>query len=292
MDTTTKNATRKPESERTRKTRENQEKKLAHVRDLIKRANAGEIIARHELIMILSRAVTYHESGKIEGLFSLDTACSNNDFCPRMQATEAQEIICKYCYTRNMWDGANRAHHITGEILSKVEFTAEEAALIPVPGLTVRFNSDGEIINLTHAVNLLRIAATHPAVTFTVWTKRPAILDQAIRQEGKPANLICGVSSPMINIPFREAWSWADFIFTVYTPEGMRRALARGEHECNGRKCMNCGFHCYRIHRSENAGPVYVAEALRKPGEISAKAWPAVVASIDAATLDRQPAEA
>lgn len=290
MKTTTN--TRKPESERARKLREGQEKRHLETLAQIAQALEGSTAARVALALQIGRAITYHESGKIEGIFSLDTACSNNDFCPRMQATEAPEVICKYCYTRNLWDSSTRAHHITGEILSKIEFTAEEAALIPVPGLTVRFNSDGEIINLTHAVNLLRIAATHPAVTFTVWTKRPAILDQAIRQEGKPANLICGVSSPMINTPFRERWTWVDFIFTVYTPEGMRRALARGEVECNGRKCLECGFHCYRIRRSENAGPVYVAEALRKPGEISSKAWPGVVASIDAATLDRQPAEA
>lgn len=283
--------TRKPESERARKQRENQEKKLAHVRDLIKRANAGEIIARHELIMILSRAVTYHESGKIEGLHSLDTACSNNDFCPRMQATEDPAFICKYCYTKSIWDSAKFAHHIIGEILSQVELTKEEAALVSLPALLLRINSDGELINHIHAVNIIRIIAAHPLTTGAVWTKRPAILDKAIKQEGKPDNMICGVSSPMINTPFKEIWSWVDFIFTVYTPRGMAEALARGEHECNGKKCMACNFFCYRKH-SDHKGPVYVAEALRKPGEISAKAWPTVVASIDAATMDRQPAKA
>lgn len=287
----TTSTTRKPESERARKTRENQEKKLAHVHDLIKRANASEIIARHELIMILSRAITYHEFGKIEGLHSLDTACSNNDFCPRMQAVEDPSFICKYCYTRNMWDAAKFAHHITGEILSQVELTKEEAALVSLAALLLRINSDGELINHTHAVNVIRIIAAHPLTTGAVWTKRPAILDKAIKQEGKPDNMICGVSSPMINTPFRESWSWVDFIFTVYTPRGMVEALARGEHECNGKKCMACNFFCYRKH-NDHKGPIYIAEAIRRPNMINSKNWLATLAAIDAATLDRQPAEA
>ena len=197
----TTNTTRKPESERARKQREGQEKR--HLETLAKIAQAleGSTAARVALALQIGRAITYHESGKIEGLFSLDTACSNNEFCPRMQATDAPEVICKYCYTRNMWDGATRAHHITGEILSKVEFTAEEAALIPVPGLTVRFNSDGEIINLTHAVNLLRIAATHPAVTFAVC---PCWLTSA---ENLMQSLPATSSMPRVLILYFSTWA-------------------------------------------------------------------------------------
>lgn len=269
------------ESERTRKTRENQEKRLANVNYLI--SHQDEPFVKAKLIFMLSRAISYHDSGKIEGIFSLDTACTNNDFCPRMQATEDPAIICRYCYTKSMWDAARFAHHITGLILSNVELTDAGAATIAIPNGFFRFNSDGELINQTHAANLLRIARTHPATSFAIWTKRPALLDAAIRKEGKPENLICGVSSPMINTPSREHWSWTDFIFTVYTPAGMEKALARGEHECNGRKCMLCGFHCY--HQHNGPGPVYVAEALRKPAGIKKADFPAVIAAIDAATL-------
>lgn len=269
------------ESERTRKTRENQEKRLAHVNDLI--ARKADPIARAELVFMLSKAVTFHKDGKIEGIFSLDTACSNNEFCPHMQATEDPAIICRYCYTKSMWDAARFAHHIIGLILANVKLTDAEAATIAIPTGFFRFNSDGELINSTHAENLLRIARTHPATSFAIWTKRPALLDAAIRKEGKPENLICGVSSPMINTPFRERWSWTDFIFTVYTPAGMEKALTRGERECNGRKCMMCGFHCY--HQHSGPGPVYVAEALRKPAGIKKADFPAILAAIDAATL-------
>lgn len=282
---TTTTTTTKPASERAQKTRENQEKRLMHVRGLIQEANNGSKAARLELLATLTKANAYHNTGKIEGLYSLDTACSNNAFCPRMQATDDPRIICRYCYAQSMWDAARFAHHITGEILSGVELTPEEAQAIPIFCPLFRFNSDGELINHAHAVNLIRIAATHPETNFSIWTKRPAVLDEAIKAEEKPENLICGISSPRINTPFASRFSWVDFVFTVYTPEGMRRALARGEHECNGKKCMDCGFYCYRKH-TETAGPVYVAEALRKPKGIKKEAFPGIIAAIDAATLD------
>lgn len=276
----------KAPSARTMKARENQKKRLEHVREVIKRANAGEIMARYEIIMILSKAFSYHDSGKIEGLTSLDTACANNDFCHLMQESDAPEMICKYCYTRSFWETATAAHYITGLILSEVTLTEEEAAAVAVPALMIRFNCDGELINQIHAANLLRIAKTHPVPTFTIWTKRPGILNAVIKTYGKPANLVCGISSPMINVPFRDVFTWCDFVFTVYTPRGMEEALARGEFPCNGRKCMECRFRCYQRHDASN-GPVFIAEALRRPKGVSAKAFPAVIAAIDAATLDK-----
>lgn len=284
--TTTTKATRKPTSDRAQKTRENQQKKRETVEKTIEAANAGDMTARLQLIMFISKAISYHDSGKIEGLHSLDTACANNDFCPKMQKPGTPSCICNWCYTADMWESAIFAHFITGLILSQVELTKEEAAAVAIPALTVRFNSDGELINLTHAVNLIRIAAGHQLTTFTDWTKRLEIMDTAIQQEGKPDNLIIGISSPMINTPARARWEWCDFIFTVYTPEGMKTALARNEHECNGRKCIECKYYCYH-HHDTTSGPVHVAEALRKPKGIKKESFPALVAAIDAATLNK-----
>lgn len=277
---------KKAPSARSIKTKEAQEKRLQHVRELIEAAKAGDPAARIELVMIVSKAISYHNSGKIEGLHSLDTACTNNKFCPRMQAISDPAYICKYCYTLSMWDTATAAHFITGLILSEILFTEQEAGLIAVPALMLRFNSDGEIINYTHALNMYRIVTAHPLTTFTVWTKRPGILNAVIMTYGKPANLVCGISSPMINTPFRDIFTWCDFVFTVYTPRGMEEAILRGEFPCNGRKCMECGFHCYQRHNARK-GPVYIAEALRRPKGVTAKSFPDVIAAIDAATLDK-----
>lgn len=272
-------------SDRARKTREKQEARLNETRELIAAANEGDRAARLKLVFALTKAIAYHESGKIEGLFSLDTACTNNDYCPRMQGSEDPTIICRHCYTLSMWQAAIFAHHIVGEILSGVDFTEEELSAVAIPAAMIRFNSDGELINETHAGNLLKLAKTHPLTNCALWTKRAEILNAAIIKHGKPDNMICGVSSVMINRPARVVYNWVDFVFTVYTPAGMTEALRRGEHECNGKKCMECGFKCYKTH-SEPGMPLYIAEALRKPKGISKTAFPGIIAAIDAATLD------
>ena len=241
---------------------------------------------RAELIRMVSNAVAYHDSGKIEGLFSLDVACSNSDFCPRMQQCGNPAVICSHCYTKKMFALPRMAHHVTGTILSEMLFTVEELRYVTVPGIYLRIDSDGELINLTHARNVIRLAKAHPeTAAITPWTKRPEILDEAIRLEGKPENLICGISSILINRPADPArYWWADFIFTVYTPAGMIEALKRGEHDCNGKKCQHCGFYCYKRHDT-SAGPVRVAEALRPAAGMNPERFAEVCALIDAQTL-------
>lgn len=259
--------------------------RAAHVHEILS-APVISPAARIELLTMLSRAVAYHTSGKIEGLFSLDVACKNCEFCMKMQASQDPSVICTLCYTQSMYETAKAAHAITGEILSKLELTDDEAAAVAIPAGLFRFNSDGELINLTHALNLLRIAATHKMTSFAIWTKRPAILDAAVKKYGKPDNLIVGVSSPFINTPFSGNWTWCDFIFTVYTPGRIAAAIAAGSRECNGKKCLACGFKCYKERRTE-AGPVHVAEVLRKPRSMKENEFSDLCARIDAATGGR-----
>lgn len=255
----------------------------AHVLDLLNNLTPA---ARVELVNMLSKAVAYHKSGKIEGLFSLDVACSNCAFCQKMQEAGKSDpaIICGYCYTNSMFAAPRAAHEITGLILSNMALTPVEAAAVAIPGYMFRFDSDGEIINATHAANILQLVRTHPLTKFAIWTKRPGLLNPFILQDGKPDNLTIGISSVEINKPQENPFIWCDFVFTVYTPEGMKKALARGERECNGKKCRDCGFSCYMTGRTAS-GPVYVAEALRKPSRAKKETFDDIVRRIDAATL-------
>ena len=256
----------------------------AHARELLTRPH--DIAARIELVNMISRAVAYHKSGKIEGLFSLDVSCKNGHFCQAMQALAPEEgCVCSLCYTNDGHDLAHDAHAITGDILSEMELTPAEAAAVAIPSGFLRFDCDGELINLTHAVNNVRITAAHPLTNCTQWTKRKELIKAAILQEGKPANLIIGYSSPFINCPLDPAENpEANFIFTVYTPAAIAAALARGEYPCNGQKCIVCGFHCYKLH-PDRKGPVMVAEVLRRPCGMSKAAFEKLCAAIDARTM-------
>lgn len=248
--------------------------------------NPANIPARIRLLQIVTDCIAYHTSGKIEGIFSLDSSCRVCSFCQDMQEAGkySPELICGLCYTQSIHDTALAKHEIPARILSEILFTGEEWSAAAVPIGLIRFNCDGELINATHAMNLLRAAATHPLTQFAIWTKRPGILAEAIQAEGKPNNLKIGISSPIINKPFSESFSFADFIFTVYTPNGILSAIARGEHECNGKKCRDCGFYCYTKATHAN-GPAHIAEALRRPYYMSKAKFAELCAQIDAKTL-------
>lgn len=262
----------------------NIKEKAAYVADLLR--DTSNPIARASLLFIIGKAIAYHRDGKIEGIHSLDVACSNCNFCQRMQARADPRIICRLCYTLSMWDSAKQAHAITGDVLSSVEFATEELKTISTaPGL-IRINSDGELINATHAANIVRFASAHPHNVMAIWTKRPEILDGAIKREGKPVNLICGISSPLINCPARAKYTWTDFVFTVYTPAAIRAAIGRGERECNGRKCKDCGYQCYK--HIDKPGPVFVAELLRKPRTTKAANFSSLVTQIDELTMKEE----
>ena len=240
------------------------------------------------MIGYISQAVTYHTSGKIKGLHSLDVSCSNCQFCQKKQAEADLTQICTYCYTGSMWPSAKQAHAITGEILSRLELTSEEAAAVSIPASCAmfRFNSDGELINQTHATNLVRIAATHPETVFSVWTKRPGLLKKPIEEEGHPGNLLIGYSSPDINIDWNIPYfPFIDFVFTVYTPTGIETPIKQGARECNGKKCIDCGFKCYRKQPEIGPRPARVAEVLRRPRNMKKAEFEKLCDLIDQKTL-------
>lgn len=244
---------------------------------------------RFFLIQFLAESVTYHKSGKIEGLFSLDVASRQCRFCDSMQAAAKANpaIICRFCYARNEHETATRRHEITGNILQTIRIRPDEAAYIGAKAHKLRFNSDGELLNDTHADNVVTIAEANPSSTASIWTKDADTLEGAFnRAGGKPENIIAGISSPQINIPAKPR-PWANFIFTVYTPEGLKRALARGEFPCNGRKCMDCKYRCYDKDANKD-GPVYIAELLRKPQYMKKADFEALCALIDSITLKEE----
>lgn len=258
------------------------EQRAAKVAELLK--DTASPINRAAMLYELGLSIKHHDTGKIAGLYSLDVSCKHCEFCQERQAAAAKDprIVCGLCYTLSFWASTAPAHAITGDILASVEFTREELATIQTPpAAAIRINSDGELINQTHATNIVRFAATHPGNIIAIWTKRPYLLHKAIQAEGKPDNLICGVSSPMINTPREKGPAWIDFIFTVYTPSRIAGAIQRGERECNGAHCNECGYKCYQLQQRTEDAPVYVAEVLRRPKNMTKVDFMALCDRID-----------
>ena len=114
------------------------EKRLASMRANLEKLEkrAGAILAkgdsmtdvdRLELLNIVN--VAYHDSGKIEGIYSIDSTASCA-FCARMIQAAIDNIlmICGACYAAaDAWkEAAWRRHKLNARILSSVLFTIDE----------------------------------------------------------------------------------------------------------------------------------------------------------------------
>lgn len=238
---------------------------------------AESIIAKGDGMTAADRArllellkVSYHDSGKIEGCFSVDGNASC-EFCQRMIAA-AQEcilIICGACYAAAdaYKEAAWRRHKLNARILSSVLFTTEELTALAIDGTRCRFNEDGDTVNVTHARNLLRIAATRPGTFFGYWYKNRPAVEGGLHAEGiftreqLPHNVRFIHSSLLIGFPAEATW-FDDGIFTVFPDaETTAEAIAAGAWECNGRRCRACGYNCYLQERRPE--PIHIAELLR-----------------------------
>ena len=238
---------------------------------------AAEILAKGDAMTAEDRRallnlvnVAYHDSGKIEGCFSVDGSASC-EFCQKMIAAAADNLlmICGCCYAAaDSWkEAAWRRHKLNALILSSVLFTAEELRALPIDGQRCRVNEDGDTVNETHARNLLRIAETRPGTAFGYWYKNSPAVESGLKAEGYttretlPENVRFIHSSPLIGFPARATW-FDDAIFTVWPDAATTAAaIAAGAHECNGRRCRACGFTCYLMQRQPE--PLHIAEVLR-----------------------------
>lgn len=228
---------------------------------------------RIKLIMIYKPS--YHKSGKIEKITSFDSSATNCKFCESMRraAKERADHICNLCYDKaqeESFKGVNvlNRHSLNLLIMSSVRFTREELALIDVTKLN-RINSSGDTENEIYAENIILLIWVNETVRFGYWAKNVIAVIKACRKYGKPTNVTLVQSSLFINRPSKKA-EFFDIVFTVYLDEkDVLEAVKNGSGECNGKKCMDCGFRCYL--KDGWLGFENVAEVLRANKEEKAK---------------------
>ena len=113
--------------------------------------------------------------------------------------------------------------------------------------LIYRFESFGDLYNVTHLKNYVEIANRNPYTTFGLWTKNIWILDEVFNKEGvaKPKNISIVVSSPLLNKPLeldREKYWMVDHLFTVYDKKFIE--ANKVNINCGSRNCLGC-TKCY-----------------------------------------------
>lgn len=211
--------------------------------------------------------VAHHDSGKIEDVNSLDSSATNCGFCAKMREYAAAhpelKIVCGECYDYKQeqyrYSALNR-HTLNLVIMESVEFTIEELSMLPA-GELIRVNSSGDSSGNVYAANMIKYCIAHPTSHCAIWAKNAVSYIHACDKYGKPKNVVMIQSSPFVDREVKRA-KYFDYVFTVYKDaEKVKAALANGACECNGKKCKNCDFKCYK-----KLWPVgsNIAELLRK----------------------------
>ena len=226
------------------------EKDIDVVGPILEKATAGNELTRAERLELLRiYNVSYHDSGKIEGVFSLDSTATNCAFCAIMRelAKINPDMVCAHCYDHAQEayrSGVLNRHTLNMLIMATVDFTVDELAFLTA-GLYNRVNSSGDAPNDTYAANMIKYAIAHPASRVSIWTKNAMAYIHAVEKYGKPANVIMIYSSYCTDKPMPLPRHF-DYVFTVYKDAAkVAAAIAAGACECNGKKCKDCGYKCY-----------------------------------------------
>lgn len=158
-------------------------------------------------------------SGKLSGIASLNSDTTSNPFCKAMSRQE--DTICSSCYSMSMLKTYRRncvpKFKQVGDYLSKKIHPMEYLPKCNSP--VGRFHSHGELINYKHCANLFNIAYNQPKVTFALWTKRKGLVSRAIRELGKPSNLILIYSNKKLDNVMKSVPRHFDKVFNNVTKE-------------------------------------------------------------------------
>jgi hypothetical protein len=183
-------------------------------------------------------------SGKMSGIMCASTSNLCNPFCAARKGNP--NMICAACFadsTCKQYEALRENMARNTEIITTRLFKDWE--LPELPGPLFRFESFGDLRNVTQARNYIRMARVNPDVSCALWTKNPGFLQQAVALEGgRPDNLVTIHSSAYIDTPapVDRFPGLFDKTFTVYRPETV---AARGiDINCGARDCMTCR-RCY-----------------------------------------------
>jgi len=187
--------------------------------------------------------ITTEHTGKMEHMWSLSTSCKGNPHCKAFSKIDGS--ICSRCYAQRMikmYKNLDECLQRNADILTSV--IIPEDMLPTINCVFFRFESFGDLINETQAINYFNICNANEDTHFALWTKNPAIIDNVITQMGytKPNNLNIIVSSLFINKVYDGVnYDFIDKIFTVYDKDEAKKV----DINCGKKKCIECKL-CYK----------------------------------------------
>lgn len=185
--------------------------------------------------------ITKSPTGKMEDIQSINTNTLTNPFCKK--ASKNKNSICNNCYsTRQLTTirtNCIKPFQHNSDLLSKRILNDNEIPTILQSKF--RFNSHGELINLTHLKNLMLITRNNKHCTFALWFKRYDLIKQYFSKHKTPKNLILVFSNPNKIKPLKKLPKYCHKTFNVVQKDYVNK----NEINCSG-KCKDC-LKCYTI---------------------------------------------
>ena len=129
---------------------------------------------------------TVNHSGKMEGMQSLSTSCLCNEYCKNRSSNS--ELVCSHCYAQRQmkrYKNLNACLERNTEILTSR--ILKEAEIPMINASFFRFESFGDLINVTQVINYFNICKRNKHVHFALWTKNPWIIEEALETSEKKA---------------------------------------------------------------------------------------------------------
>lgn len=131
---------------------------------------------------------TVNHSGKMEGMQSLSTSCLCNEYCKNRSSNS--ELVCSHCYAQRQmkrYKNLNACLERNTEILTSR--ILKEAEIPMINASFFRFESFGDLINVTQVINYFNICKRNKHVHFALWTKNPWIIEEALETSEKKSQV-------------------------------------------------------------------------------------------------------
>jgi hypothetical protein len=180
-------------------------------------------------------------TGKLDGFKAISTNTLTNPFCIKENSSGKANKICTKCYSHTMLTSYRKnmapALQRNSEVLANSVLPYED---LPVYlDAFLRIDAHGELINLTHLENIVRIAKKNPHCNVALWTKRNDIVAKYFATREKPKNFILVFSNPQISNIMKKLPKHFDKTFNnVLEHEEVEK------QNCTGQQCKNCLL-CY-----------------------------------------------
>ena len=220
--------------------------------------------------------MTLKHSGKMSGMFSLSTSCKINPFCrARIEhadeiaerlGMQAQDLICFNCFADDQTDsyGESFLKPFLFNTYLLTNFVLPIEVLPIINAYAFRFESFGDLVNMTQEINYFNLCKANKRVHFTQWTKNAGIIARTLEKHARPKNIKFIYSELKVNstrtlADVKKVFPFFDSIFRVFTKD-----YAKDNNitiNCGARHCLSCML-CYTFNDITE-----INEILRKKGD-------------------------